>query len=1062
MAKVLKTVAIVAAAVALVATGVGAFAAAGTALASTAATVATVASVVATAATIGANLLYKPPPARGSVNQIIVEREAPRPYMIGRTYSGGVLRHDTGYGATLKKVPNPYRGMVIVYSGVGPIQEIEQLQLDYSYDGFTSGAHPGYYNGYLWATTQLGSNPQAAVLTPNFAGMPDWGASHKLSGHAAALWNLKFDKDAKRFASGLPRMGLLGKGVKVYDPRADSTYPGGSGACRSDDESTFVYRDNPAVHALTYALGRVANGKRVFGIGLGIAALVVSDFVAFANVCDANGWTCGGVIHEPGDKWANLKDILAAGGAQPVWKGAKLGLTWSAPHVSVGTIDEDDLADDDTEITASQSYSARLNGIVPKYRSEEHQWEYVSAEKVQVATYVTEDGEEKTQERQWNMVQDADQVAQLAAYALVDARELSPIEIVCKPHMRGFHAGDCMTVNLPQLGLVDQDCLILQRSIDPATLKVHFTLRTETADKHDYALGRTGTPPPTPALVGAGDRDEIAAAIAGYDDLASVPLGSNLVINSEFTNGLTGWSAGWDGTVGLPVTRGRDLTDWWGTKHVAWAGVVGTPAAGTVFDAYYAMGPGSTELDRCQKWAVPVIPGEKLYYSALVAGHRCNVYANLQYKDINGNYITEVASASAPLAGADTLNFANGDPTKATRVGAFHTVPANCFFAFLNVRASCPGGQADPYIFFSDGFIAKVEPAQTAIPPYMPGPGDRRADVTGENTANNTANVGAKTAAQLLSDVSAAALEASNAAIDASDAQIRIQNIVSDSVLDKSEKPDIQQRWSAIDNEAAGIDGQAAAYGITTERTNYINRRIDLAAYLGSLSPAWYDASTDTPINRTTFNAMFTDFYAARQAVLNKIAEIAGQRAQWANVSGSGKAADNATVGAPSGTNVGGTPATTVESGANAANNGVNSDGTIKDNKVGTSSAQDDAFTDSLSGSNGSSVTGDAGFTYQTAVTFNVTMGFAGDLILIGSMGVTFSTGHSWGYRLVVNDGADQIVQSGTGNTDHFVPMQGRRAVSAGTYACKILFAGTTGASLNAGAAQLTVLRRYK
>ena len=43
--------------------------------------------------------------------------------------------------------------------------------------------------------------------------------------------------------------------------------------------------------------------------------LPVEDFVELANVCEANGWTCHGVIFEPGNKWENLKNILAAGGA---------------------------------------------------------------------------------------------------------------------------------------------------------------------------------------------------------------------------------------------------------------------------------------------------------------------------------------------------------------------------------------------------------------------------------------------------------------------------------------------------------------------------------------------------------------------------------------------------------------------------------------------------------------------------------------------------------------------------------------------------------------------------
>ncbi len=526
--KVLKTVAVIAGAVALIATGVGAaagaglFGAAGVGAAGTVAgisvgtiaTIASVATVVGVAASIGAQLLYKEPQARaaGSMNQIIVEREAPRPYLIGRTYSAGVLRHDAGYGATENEVPNPNRGMVVVHSGVGPVDGVESHQVDYEAVDFpVNNGAAGYYNNHLWREFRLGTHAETAIYLGD--DYPDWGSDYKLSGHFATGWKMRFDREGKRFASGIPRLGVIARGVKTYDPRQDSTYPGGSGSCRVLDETTYVYQENPSTHALTYALGRFAAGKRVFGIGIAAAALVLADFVAFANVCDANAWTTGGVIYEPADRWANLKDILAAGGAEPVWKGARLGLKWSAPHVAVGSIDVDDLADDDTEIEACRSYSVRLNGRVPKYRSEEHQWEYVSAGEVVVDQYVTEDGEKKVEERQWNLVQDKDQVAQLAAYDLVNRRELGPIEVVCKPHMRTYRAGDCLTVHLPQLGLVEQDCLVLQRTIDPATLKVHFTLETETVAKHDFALGRTGTPPPTPRLVDSEQRDLIAGAV---------------------------------------------------------------------------------------------------------------------------------------------------------------------------------------------------------------------------------------------------------------------------------------------------------------------------------------------------------------------------------------------------------------------------------------------------------------------------------------------------------------------------------------------------------------------
>src|SRR3546814_9024922 len=64
----------------------------------------------------------------------------------------------------------------------------------------------------------------------------------------------------------------------------------------------------------------------------------------------------------------------------------------------------------------------------------------------------------------------------------------------------GYRPGDCLTLDIPELGLSSQAAIITRRSLDPATGVVTPELKSETPGKHDYALGRTGTPPPTPTL----------------------------------------------------------------------------------------------------------------------------------------------------------------------------------------------------------------------------------------------------------------------------------------------------------------------------------------------------------------------------------------------------------------------------------------------------------------------------------------------------------------------------------------------------------------------------------
>ncbi|MES7763263.1 hypothetical protein U6S85_12185, partial [Cutibacterium acnes] len=148
--------------------------------------------------------------------------------------------------------------------------------------------------------------------------------------------------------------------------------------------------------------------------------------------------------------------------------------------------------------------------IVPKYRSGAHKWEYVESDAITSSTYLTEDGEEKIDTYQIDLCQDKDQAAQLAAYKLVNGREMFPIERNLKPEFRFYRPGDMVTIDDPEGGLDEQDCVIVRRSVDPQTLAVRVVLMSETTAKHDFALGKTGTAPPTPTLLDPADRDDAA------------------------------------------------------------------------------------------------------------------------------------------------------------------------------------------------------------------------------------------------------------------------------------------------------------------------------------------------------------------------------------------------------------------------------------------------------------------------------------------------------------------------------------------------------------------------
>ena len=489
----------------------------------------------------------KPKPAtQGQVSGFLIGANNPMPYLMGEAYTEGVEIYRAAWGGKVGKVQNPYAFIPRVLSCCGPIQSMGSTWVDHeevtlagsvgSSQGVASG---GYYEDYLWVDQQLGARPESDALMPpsGWGTPPNWSTAHKLSSMAAIAWCPKWDKDGVRFGGGnIPPLGKVPQGVKVYDPRLDSTYPGGSGSCRLGTESTYVYSANPALHAGTYAYGRKTNSVPVFGGRLFNADGVDwAKVVAWANTCDANGWTVNGTIYEPGDKWNNLERICEAGGAEPVLHNGQVTFNFQAPRTSLATVTLDDLATSEISSQLGAQWKDRFNTLVARYRSADHEWNYVQADEVVESTFLTEDGEEKTDERQWDLVTDVDQVTELAIYDLWQRREHGPFVILGKPHMRVFGPGDCLTLGA-DLGAHPDGAIktiVRERNIDESGL-VGLVLEKETDDKHSAALGTLGGAPVVPTLPSTSDMNEAWAVNAAY----------GVDTNDGYTTGTTTITAG--------------------------------------------------------------------------------------------------------------------------------------------------------------------------------------------------------------------------------------------------------------------------------------------------------------------------------------------------------------------------------------------------------------------------------------------------------------------------------------------------------------------------------------
>lgn len=527
MSKVLKTAAIVIGAVALVATGVGAAIGAAAAAATTIggvslATIGTVASVAAGVLSLASGLTAKKPTATatGSQTSFSADPDAGIPYAFGRTGSAGNIVMRQGFD-TNDAGDNDRQSFVSILS-LGPVKSVGGFTSDRAPVSFGgTGAAIGALAGFMWMTTQLGAMPEPSALSfgAGAGTPPGWSSAHKLSGKAAATWTLRFDTKAKLYQNGVPAPMWIVEGGFCYDPRKDSTYPGGSGPHRLADPSnkaaydaavaTWEYTECPYLHALKFVHGLwqrdmtnpASEWQRVMGMGAPLESLDLAAFVEGANISDANGWKVGGVIYSGDDKWESLKKILQAGMGEPLPLGAKVSCLVNAPKVSLATITIDDVVGE-TSVAATQPRRSRINTVTPKYRLEENNWALLPGPPISVPEHVAEDRGKRSRVIEYPFIQVTKQVATAVRYDIENAREFGPITLPLKLFWMGYKPGDCVTVELPEKGLNGQQVLLLNRQLDPSAGVVTMTARSETAAKHPFALGQTTTPPSTPALTG--------------------------------------------------------------------------------------------------------------------------------------------------------------------------------------------------------------------------------------------------------------------------------------------------------------------------------------------------------------------------------------------------------------------------------------------------------------------------------------------------------------------------------------------------------------------------------
>ncbi|MFY7867023.1 phage tail protein [Roseateles sp.] len=388
----------------------------------------------------------------------------------------------------------------------------------------------------------------------------------------------------------------------------------------------------------------------------------------------------------------------------------------------------------------------------------------------------------------------------------------------------------------------------------------------------DYALTelRVGTSWATATRIwrGTGSAFEWAAAPGSY----------TLLARHEDTSGnLSTALASTTGTALAVVTGGAALNAnpacddlaAWEFDNAPNVIQLNTTSAGAVGTRYFSCSGPGTDQRIWSRETIPLDPAKRYSLTANIgaqAGNNRNVYLTVRMFRADGSELTGADTgwggsfAGYPFGGlptADNVWRRYGSDFGAGVSG--RPIPA--------AAAYCRVGFWFQYAATGSG---TVEQAVQDI---------RLEDVTAARLASDAAAAAQATA-------SAAQTTANTASTNATNALSRIAAIDSDGILARGEKAATILDWQALQDEEAGIVARANGYSIVTERDNYTNAKSALATYLSGLSPAWNDTSQDTTIVPAVYRANWADVYAKRQALLNKIAEVAGQRANWTTVNG--------------------------------------------------------------------------------------------------------------------------------------------------------------------------------
>ena len=350
-------------------------------------------AIVGIGLSLGASLILKSIGKKdttksGGVSQDVqLGGDVPRSAIFGKQATAGQLVYVNTYGADYK-----YLQLVYVI-GDGEHESLDQMFVNgkpvtLAATPTTMGTPVPEFSNKMWVRWFSGSLAQSAdtQLSANANPVGRWSVNHRLAGMAYVSLTLEYDETV--YQGGIPEFLFGVKGLKLYDPRKDSTV-GGAGAHRWSMPSTWEWSDNVAIALYNYRRGIWQNGERVLGMGLPAQDLRTDYYIAAANACDepvslkAGGnekrYRIGIQVQEDGAHSGWIEKFLDAMAGVEIDRAGEFSPLAGVAQMPVMSITDGDLIlDAPLSYTARLSRSDRVNAVFGTYSDPGQQYQAVA------------------------------------------------------------------------------------------------------------------------------------------------------------------------------------------------------------------------------------------------------------------------------------------------------------------------------------------------------------------------------------------------------------------------------------------------------------------------------------------------------------------------------------------------------------------------------------------------------------------------------------------------------------------------------------------------------------